>query len=236
MRPSDLERERSCFEFLNKVAHEEVVVIGGYAVSAHALPRFSVDLDLVVASSAAQLLRKLLAIEGFSKERSWNGGGVFAGRSERWIRLINGKFPVYVDLLIGGISDRGTGVSYSYNELRERSSWKRIRGLSPGLEAEGLVPDRETLIALKLLVGRKVDLRDVVVLARHALNQETVVRLLRRAPKEKVREHTENLVSSISTKEFMNSLQGVFMLTNLDYEKFIDGARQLCIRLANEFR
>ena len=42
------ERERACLELLKKLP-EGYVLIGGYAVSAFEFPRFSVDLDIVIA-------------------------------------------------------------------------------------------------------------------------------------------------------------------------------------------
>jgi hypothetical protein len=41
------DREREIFETLNKIKKQNFVVIGGYAVNAYTLPRFSVDCDIV---------------------------------------------------------------------------------------------------------------------------------------------------------------------------------------------
>ena len=41
-------REKEIFETLKKMSKFKFVIIGGYAVSAYTLPRFSVDCDIVV--------------------------------------------------------------------------------------------------------------------------------------------------------------------------------------------
>ena len=42
------EREKLIFELLEKLKGIDFVLIGGYAINAYTLPRFSVDCDLVV--------------------------------------------------------------------------------------------------------------------------------------------------------------------------------------------
>ena len=41
-------REKEIFEMLKKIKKRKFVVIGGYAVNAYTLPRFSVDCDIVI--------------------------------------------------------------------------------------------------------------------------------------------------------------------------------------------
>jgi hypothetical protein len=56
-----LEREEGCFDILVSFQAEEAILIGGYAISAYGLSRFSVDLDLVTAEATADRLRAVLA-------------------------------------------------------------------------------------------------------------------------------------------------------------------------------
>ena len=41
-------REKEIFETLKKMNNFKFVIIGGYAVNAYTLPRFSVDCDIVI--------------------------------------------------------------------------------------------------------------------------------------------------------------------------------------------
>ena len=41
-------REKEIFETLKKLKNQKFVLIGGYSVNAYAMPRFSVDCDIVI--------------------------------------------------------------------------------------------------------------------------------------------------------------------------------------------
>ena len=228
MRQKDLARERICFDVLRSVEGKEVVLIGGYAVSAYGPPRFSVDLDLVLKRSALVTVRDELLSRGFRKDAEWRGGDVFEGRSERWI-LGSGQLPISADILIGGISDRVSGAAHSYESLRKRSSPRTLRGLNPLSVARPLVPDREVLIALKLEVGRLIDLRDIAILAGERVDGGNVISFLSGASENLILEHARALLASIERKEFKDSLKGVYMLDDRAYQRYAAGARNLAL-------
>src|SRR6266566_8002879 len=89
-----LDRDRACVEILRgltEVLGDRGVVIGGYAVSAWGRVRFSVDLDVVIHKELADGCREFLSGRGLTRSKPWDGGGVFAGESERW-ELGKGRF------------------------------------------------------------------------------------------------------------------------------------------------
>ncbi|MBI4452589.1 hypothetical protein HY637_04110 [Candidatus Woesearchaeota archaeon] len=45
-------REKEIFDTLKKIKNQKFALIGGYAVNAYALPRFSVDCDIVTENKA----------------------------------------------------------------------------------------------------------------------------------------------------------------------------------------
>lgn len=235
MRPQDLAREQACFEILRRLPRAGVVLIGGYAVSAFGPTRFSVDLDLVTTPYGASAVRELLTREGFVHEGTWEGGGSFADRSERWSRGASGS-SISVDLLIGGVSDRRSGATFSYRDLRSRAVPRRIHGQDPTSEAEALVVDREALISLKLAVGRLVDLRDVAMLASEASDEDAIMTLLRRAPMGIVRANIERLLAALETREFRDSLKGVYMLDDRAYERIVLGTRRVASQLLSRIQ
>jgi len=226
----DLQREGVCFDILNALADEDMVLIGGYAVSAYGRPRFSVDLDLVIASPSLGRIRNLLKEKGFTKVKGWDGGGVFAGMSERW-KLPGPELPTSVDLLVDGLHDRGTGASFSFRELKVQASRRDLFGLSGSSRATALVADPEVLVALKLVAGRKTDLRDIAALAVLDLRVEIVAGFLKGVPKEVVRQRVVDFRSALRTVEFQNSLQGVFMMDKSRYPQIAERAKNLCLRL-----
>jgi len=210
MRPQDLERERAGFALLRRFRETEAVLVGGYAVSAYGPPRFSLDLDFVVPASALPGVRGLLQSADLARIRNWEGGAVLAGRAERWSRGEE-AIPLSVDLLIDGISDRVSGASHPYASVRRGARRVIVRGLDPSSEAEALVAAPEVLVALKLEAGRRVDLRDLAVLAGTDLDVERIATFLRRDRRGVLLEHLA-LAAALARRDFQDSLKGVYML------------------------
>jgi len=230
MRLPDREREGLAFRLLRDLGQGEFVLIGGYAVSAHGPPRFSVDLDMVLESSEVPKVQDVLRERGLSAVKTWDGGEVFAGRAERWA-LDPGALPIAVDMLIDGVHDRVSGASFSYRDIRGGSSRLPLRGLDPSAAAEARVADRETLVALKLAAGRKVDLRDIAILAGSPLDVGRIRLLLDSADRQILLDHVQTLEFALSTRDFSDSLKGVYMLEDRAFTLYREGARRLCLRL-----
>jgi hypothetical protein len=142
---------RGFFEAL-LAARVEFVVIGALAVAAHAEPRYTEDLDVLVrpVRSNGVRLRKALASFGFE---------AIAPRAEEimdpdriWML---GRKPMRIDIL--------TGIS--------GVTWKEVRAGRIEVEIDGLtlpVIGRRELIANKRASGRPKDLLDLAMLARTA--------------------------------------------------------------------
>ena len=65
-------REKEIFETLKKIRKFKFVVIGGYAVNAYTLPRFSVDCDIVIREiKELDKIKKVLLELGYTKENIW---------------------------------------------------------------------------------------------------------------------------------------------------------------------
>jgi len=235
LRPKDLEREGVCFKVLRAIQGKEVVLVGGYAVSAYGPPRFSVDLDVVLERNTVPSVREVLRDAGFTKAKDWDGGGVFASRAERWV-FGKGSLPASVDMLVDGISDRVSKMTFTYAMLRRTAALRTVRGLAVASVAEPLVPSREVLIALKLHVARRVDLRDVVVLAGEAVDREALASFLSQAPQPLVLDHVRRLLSDLETRAFKDSLKGVYMLDDRVYSRYLHGAAELGLWLERRFQ
>jgi hypothetical protein len=235
MRPEDIPRERVCFDILRAVQRMDIMLVGGYAVSAYGPPRFSVDLDLVLEEKVVPKVREALLEAKFSKESDWDGGNLFAGKAERWT-IGEATFPSSVDLLIGGVSDRVSGLTFTFETLRKTATRRAVRGLFSSSVAEPLVPSREALIALKLHVARRIDFRDIVVLSGEPLDREAVASMVAGAPKKLILKHVRKLMSDIDTKEFKDSLKGVYMLDDRVYARYMKGARDLGLWLERRLR
>ena len=63
-------REKEIFEALKALKGCKFAIIGGYAVNAYALPRFSVDCDIVVEEEQdLEEIRKRLEARGYEKKK-----------------------------------------------------------------------------------------------------------------------------------------------------------------------
>lgn len=142
---------RGFFEAL-LAARVEFVVIGALALAAHAEPRYTEDLDVLVrpVRNNGVRLRKALATFGFAD---------VAPKAEEITDLdrvwMLGRKPLRIDIL--------TGIS--------GVSWKQAWGGHIEVEVDGLtlpVIGREELIANKRAAGRPKDLLDLALLARTA--------------------------------------------------------------------
>ena len=218
MRPHDLEQERAGFALLRRFREAEAVLVGGYAVSAYGPPRFSLDLDFVVPAAALPGIRGLLQSADLARIRNWEGAAAFAGRAERWSRREE-AIPLSVDLLIDGISDRVSGASHPYASVRRGARRLIVRGLDPSSEARALVAAPEVLVALKLEAGRRVDLRDLAVLAGTDLDVERIATFLRRDRRGVLLEHLDALAAALARRDFQDSLKGVYMIDDRAFRR-----------------
>jgi hypothetical protein len=124
------------------------LIVGGYAVSFHAQPRVTKDLDLFIQASGENARAVYAALASFGAPLEGITGEDFADPA-KFIRF--GRAPVAIDILssIDGVN---------FDEAWSR----RVEGVID--EATGLVAyfiSRDDLIASKLAAGRARDLADV---------------------------------------------------------------------------
>jgi hypothetical protein len=139
-------------DLLSALAREgvEYLVIGGYAVSFHARPRFTKDIDLWVADNPENLRRLAAALDEFGAPEAVVVA-IKSGSSDDIVWF--GVPPTRVDIL-----RRVEGGSFqAAHERRAEVTWDGVAVAIVG---------RDDLIALKRAAGREQDLRDVRALER----------------------------------------------------------------------
>jgi hypothetical protein len=132
--------------------------VGGYAVAAYGVPRYSVDVDLVVPTSARKQWISWLRTHRLTPKQVYHSPDVRMDRVElqRWQRGV-----VTVDLMIGGVRDRDTGVTIPGEWLLQSPRSVRLDLLSGSLTSPVVVVRLEGLWATKLLAGRPHDITDL---------------------------------------------------------------------------
>lgn len=166
-----VERENEILRTIRRLKEENLdfIVVGGYAVSALARHRFSVDCDLVVPQERKTEFEEVLKRDGFVKHVQKAGfDAAYGGEFMSYVKKVD-DLPVTVDLLVGSLVCRATGASWSFDYIKKSSVIATILGY--GVSVECRIPERELLIAFKLHSGRRADVRDFVLLRERGQRQ-----------------------------------------------------------------
>lgn len=156
-------REREVFESLKKMKALKFVVIGGYAVNAYTLPRFSVDCDMVLEDRSESIkIHKILTGLGYYKEESNSG---YPALFERYEKDLGNSFKVSFDLLIGEVLDRQTKVSLAASWIFNNSHIRTLKGKTITEKLDVRIIDIDALFVMKMISCRSTDIRDLFMLA-----------------------------------------------------------------------
>lgn len=200
-------REKEIFNIIKNLKKLKFVVIGGYAVNAYVLPRFSVDCDIVIREDEIDKIAFSLEKIGF-KESKETQELSYAGKFKRFEKEIQKNFSVSIDILIGEIMDRQTGAVFSADWVFENSDLIDLHGKTITEKIKTQIISSEALFATKLVSCRKTDIRDMFLLISE-IKEITWVKeeVSKRCSYE---ERVKILKKEINSKQFKDGLQGVF--------------------------
>jgi len=203
------ERSDALVEILEKLEEEGYgyVLVGGYAVSA-SNPRFSTDLDVVVAPEDEDAHREFLDEQGFELERRHTSEDWFYDREvEEYTKEVDG-LPVGFDLLVNGLGCRQTDAEWSFDHLREHSSRREVMAGTRSTTAR--VADPEVLLAAKLHSGRETDLRDATALVGDIDDLEKVTKHLDRGDMGALRRQLEKGTEILDSEDLKQGYKSDF--------------------------
>lgn len=204
-------REKEVFETLKKLNGLEFVVIGGYAVNAYTLPRFSVDCDIVVMDKTelAKVERALLDLGYCRKTSNAETDSIDIARYEK---KISGFFSVSFDILVKDIFDRQTNVRIPAGWVFKNSKIHSLKGKTIAEDMKVRIINLDALFVIKMISCRSTDMRDLFMMAPMVKDRKWI-----KAEVESMcdfKERFNRLKSRISSKEFRNGLQGVYGLVD----------------------
>ena len=229
------ERENACLEIIRKLP-KRYVLVGGYAVSAFEFPRFSVDLDIVIAETDFEKFSGILDSEGFTRvQEADEFARVYKGRFVRFQKTVE-ALPVSVDLLVGMVQCRQTDAAYSFDYVWKHSEIRTVTGFGVRSSVEARVADREMLVALKINSMRMADQRDIITLCSGNMNADKVVRHLKRAPTDQILKHIGKLLSFLENPKGRDSLKGVFVFSDSVLDRLLRRARDTLNEIAEKLR
>ena len=222
-------REKEIFDALKKIKNQRFAVIGGYAVNAYTLPRFSVDCDIVTENKAetAEIAKNLDKL-GYETAKDTDFGP-YSGDFLRYEKTIKKNFIVSFDILIKNVYDRQTKAMFSAEWVFKNSALRALKGKTIAGELKLRIVNPEALVVMKFVACRNTDIRDIFMLMPQVKDPEWVNgEVSERADfKDRFLKIKEKIVS----EQFKDNLQGVYghidnklfekhKKTVLDYEKF----------------
>ncbi len=211
-------REKEIFETLKQLAECEFVIIGGYAVNAYALPRFSVDCDIVIKKKELGEIEKKLQMAGYAKMEGGDVQPLYGGSFARYEKEIEKDFFVSFDVLVDAVYDRISGAVFSAGWVFENSKKRRLYGKTvlDGIDVRIINPD--ALFVLKFTSARETDIRDIFMMADKVENPKWAKKEISR--KIDFERNFEKIREKICSKEFKKNLEGVYgFVENAAFEK-----------------
>lgn len=198
------EREKAVLDALSRLSKEEVVLIGGYAVNVYAPPRFSIDCDLVVLGGL-KAVEAALVEEGYVRTRR---GDVPYGS---YVRYANQAKGTSFDLLVDSVMDRQTKISFGRDVFEKHSRKRTTVGRVNQVRIEMRVVDPELLLAMKFVVGRRQDVRDLFMLCGGPIDWEAAAAIVKdKCLPELRRKRAAEIRASVGATGYRPSLQGAF--------------------------
>lgn len=201
-------REGEIFKTLKGLKECNFVVIGGYAVNAYALPRFSVDCDIVIRDE-----NELSKIEKILLRISYNKVNLsqempYSGSFYRYEKNINNNFTVSIDILVQNVSDRMTGIAFSADWIFKNSKISVLKGKTIIEELKLRIINMDALIVMKIISCRATDIRDVFMMLPNADNKnwiESEVSL-----RYNLNDRLSKIIEKVNSNQFKDGLSGVY--------------------------
>jgi len=201
-------REAEIFATLRTIAKCDFVLIGGYAVNAYALPRFSVDCDLVLKDeNELKKIERLLIKQGYAQAKA-TAEAAYAGSFSRYEKVLANGFKVSADVLISRVTDRMTGANFSAEWIFQHASKKVLRGKTITETLKVRIIDVDALIVMKAVACRSTDIRDVFMIIPHLKDADWVRAEI--AARYDLHDRINKLVSAVASKQFKDGLAGVY--------------------------
>ena len=222
-------REKEIFDTLKKIKNRKFAIIGGYAVNAYTLPRFSVDCDIVTENKAetAEIAKELDKLD--YKKAQDTDFGPYSGDFLRYEKTIKKNFIVSFDILIKNAYDRQTKAMFSAEWVFKNSALRALKGKTITGELKLRIVNPEALVVMKFVACRNTDIRDIFMLMPQVKDPKWVKGEI--SERVDFKDRFLKVKSKITSEQFKDNLQGVYGYIDkklfekykkniLEYEKF----------------
>ena len=201
-------REKEVFDTLKEIKNRKFVIIGGYAINAYALPRFSVDCDIVTENKedTSKIARELVKLD--YKKAKVTGFGPYVGDFLRYKKIIRKNFHVSFDILIKNVHDRQTTAMFSAEWVFTNSALRTLKGKTIAEELKLRIVNPEALIVMKFISCRNADIGDIFMLILQAKDTEWVKNEV--SERVNFEEIFSRIKEKVNSESFKDNLQGVY--------------------------
>lgn len=209
-------RSNALVELLDELEEDDrpYVLVGGYAVSAFN-PRFSTDLDVVVAPDDRDAFVAFLEANGFERTDTHSKDWFYATEVVEYEKRLAPKQPIGFDLLVNGLGCRQTEAQWSFDYLHDNSSEQMVTGQSATTTAR--VVDGAVLAAAKLHSGREADVRDVLAISED-VDLDSVTTHLRRGDQVALQEQLARCREILERDDFAHGFRSDFGASTVSEE------------------
>ena len=201
-------REKEAFGALEALTHSrcEFVVIGGYAVNAYALPRFSVDCDLVVPKDGARKVGKTLLSCGFHRAPALKHT-TYANFMRFEKEALLGLVAAF-DVLMDEVHDRQSGTTFPAIWVFSNSSLVSLPAKTFAGQSRVRVISADALFVMKFCCARATDIRDIFMLCDKVEDWKWVKAEI--ASRVNFAAQHKKIMQKVSGTEYKKDLGGVF--------------------------
>ena len=201
-------REEEIFKTLRELKGCNFVVIGGYAVNAYALPRFSVDCDIVVKNEKElKNIEEILLKIGYKRENT-HEEAQYSGRFSRYGKKLDNNFMVSMDILIKNVADRMTKTIFSADWVFENSKIRALKGKTINEELNMRIINIDALLAMKIVSCRPTDIRDIFMMLPNANSTEWIKSEV--SLRYNFKDRLSKIAEKVTSKQFKDGLSGVY--------------------------
>ncbi len=220
-------REKEIFETLKKMKKSNFVIIGGYAVNAYTLPRFSVDCDIVIKDreELAKIGKDLLEW-GYHKEKNYSDEVSYEGNFERYEKELGTNLKVSMDVLISEVFDRQTKAKFSADWIFDNSALRNLQGKTISEQLKLRIVNTDALFTMKLISCRQTDIRDIFLLINSVKDKKWIKKEV--SERFDLKDRLAKALSKINSKQFKDELQGVFGIVD---NKVFERNRKMILEL-----
>lgn len=211
---------------LQKLQDCDFVVIGGYAVNAYTLPRFSIDCDIVVKNKEKlQKIEEILERQRYQAVNSVRKA-LYTGDFKRYEKRLEQAFKVSMDIMIENVTDRLTGAIFNAAWIFQHSHRGLLKGKTISEELRIRIINLDALLVMKITSCRPTDIRDVFMMLPKAANKEWIQTEV--AQRCDFRERLSKIMILVNSRQFQNGLAGVYgYLDKKLFEKHQEAVRKL---------